>query len=166
MRSFTLARATREVLLGSGPPVLLTRRAEAGLAEARETYIDVVHPAGTVITRRSDGDVRWWTWAGHRANATLAASLSSVGQRHRLVDDRFIRLRDDLNPQSWRAAVADAGAGLTLPEVDAAAVRGLKFAEALPQRLAQATLAARMADKEGALAALAEPVRFLVWQDS
>ncbi|MGY4982450.1 DEAD/DEAH box helicase [Streptomyces sp. 900105755] len=165
VRSFILARAAREVLLGSDPPVVLTRRAEAKLAEARETHIDVVHPAGTVITRRGDGDVRWWTWAGHRANATLAASLSSVGLRHRLVDDRFIRLRDDLTPQSWRAAVANAGAGLTLPEVDAGAVRGLKFAEALPQRLAQATLAARMADEEGAWAALAEPVRFLVRQD-
>jgi hypothetical protein len=32
-------------------------------------------PGGTVISR--DGqDVRWWTWAGFRANATLAATLS------------------------------------------------------------------------------------------
>jgi ATP-dependent Lhr-like helicase len=165
IRSFTLTRAAREVLLGTDPPVLLTRRAQAKLAEARQAHLDVVHPAGTVITRRGDDDVRWWTWAGHRANATLAASLSSVVLRHRLVDDRFVRLRDDLTPQAWRAAVADAETGLTLPEVDARAVRGLKFAEALPQRLAEATLAARLADEEGARAALREPVRFLVRQD-
>ncbi|MFJ4689795.1 DEAD/DEAH box helicase [Streptomyces sp. NPDC088766] len=162
VRSYTLARAARDVLLGGDPPVLLTRRAQAKLAEARETHLDVVHPAGTVITRRGDSDVRWWTWAGHRANATLAASLPSVVLRHRLVDDRFVRLRDDMTPQTWRAAVADTDAGLTLPEVDAHAVRGLKFAESLPPRLAQATLAARLADHEGARAALAEPVRFLV----
>ncbi|MEU2053384.1 DEAD/DEAH box helicase [Streptomyces bungoensis] len=161
VRSFTLARAAREVLLGTDPPVLLTRRGEAKLAEARESHLDVVHPAGTVISRRGDDDVRWWTWAGHRANATLAASLPSVVLCHRFVDDRFIRLRDDVTRESWHTAVADAGTGLTLPDVDIRAVRGLKFAEALPQRLAQATLAARLADEAGARAALAEPVRFV-----
>ncbi|MGW5970124.1 hypothetical protein [Streptomyces sp. NPDC055186] len=125
----------------------------------------MVHPAGTVITRRGADDVRWWTWAGHRANATLAASLPSVVLRHRVVDDRFVRLRDDVTPRSWRAAVADTGTGLTLPEVDPRAVRGLKFAEALPARLAEATLAARLGDADGARAALAEPVRFLLRQD-
>ncbi|MEU1463518.1 hypothetical protein ABZ467_23015 [Streptomyces sp. NPDC005727] len=48
--------------------------------------------------------------------------------------------------------------------MDSRAVRGLKFAEALPQRLAEATLAARLADEQGALRILAEPVRFLVGQ--
>ncbi|MFI2909585.1 DEAD/DEAH box helicase [Streptomyces sp. PDY-4] len=165
VRSFTLARAVRDVLLGGDPPVSLTRRAEARLAAARERYLDMVHPAGTVITRRGDSDVRWWTWAGHRANATLAASLPSVVLRHRTVDDRFVRLRDDVTPQTWRAAVADAGTGLTLPDVDPHAVRGLKFAEALPARLAEATLAARLGDADGARAAMAEPVRFLLRQD-
>ncbi|MET8828857.1 DEAD/DEAH box helicase [Streptomyces sp. NPDC004610] len=162
VRSFTLTRAAREVLLGGDPPVRLTRRAEAKLAEARETFLDVVHPAGSIVTRRGDSDVRWWTWAGHRANATLAASLPSVVLPHRILDDRFVRLRDDVDPGTWQVARADAVTGLTLPEVNANAVRGLKFAEALPQRLAEATLAARMADLEGARAVLAEPARFVV----
>ncbi|MER6630969.1 DEAD/DEAH box helicase [Streptomyces sp. NPDC000987] len=165
VRSFTLTRAGREVLLGAAPPVVLTRRAQAKLAEARDAHRDVVHPAGTVVTRRGDGDVRWWTWGGHRANATLAASLPSVVLPHRVTDDRFVRLRDDVTPQTWRAAAADAGNGVTLPEVDLRAVRGLKFAEALPPRLAEATLAARLADTYGARALLAEHVRFLVRTD-
>ncbi|MGW1270257.1 hypothetical protein [Streptomyces sp. NPDC002491] len=132
------------------------------MSSTSELHLDVVHPAGTVIHRRGGDDVRWWTWGGHRANATLAASLTSVVLPHRTIDDRFVRLRDDVTPQSWRAAVADARANLTLPEVDAHAVRGLKFAEALPQRLAEATLAARLADREGARAALAGEFRFLV----
>jgi ATP-dependent Lhr-like helicase len=36
-----------------------------------------VQPDGTLITRVGR-DVRWWTWAGYRANATLAATLQSV----------------------------------------------------------------------------------------
>ncbi|WP_431994078.1 DEAD/DEAH box helicase [Streptomyces griseoflavus] len=166
VRSFTLTRAVRDVLLGEAPPVSLTRRAEAKLAAARESHLDVVHPVGPVITRRGDSDVRWWTWAGHRANATLAASLPSVVLRHRILDDRFVRLRDDVTPQAWRTAVTDAGTGLTLPDVDPHAVRGLKFAEALPARLAEATLAARLGDADGAQAVLAEPVRFLVRPDA
>lgn len=162
VRSRALTRAARDVLLGSDPPVALTRRAMARLAMAREAHLDVVHPGGTLIIRDGDGDVRWWTWAGHRANATLAASLSPVTIPHRRVDDRFIALRDDLTPQAWQAALADARAGLTLPEVDIRAVRGLKFAEALPERLAEATLAARLADEAGARAVLAEDVRFVV----
>ncbi|MFE9849065.1 DEAD/DEAH box helicase [Streptomyces sp. NPDC005576] len=161
IRSFALARAARDVLLGDDPPVRLTNRATAQLTEAREAHLHTVHPGGTVVTRTSDGDVRWWTWAGHRANATLAASLSSVVTPRRRVGDQWIRLRDDLTLQAWQAARADSGAGLCLPEVDSRAVRGLKFAEALPPRLAEATLAARTADEEGASKVLREPARFV-----
>ncbi|MEU0274899.1 DEAD/DEAH box helicase, partial [Streptomyces sp. NPDC006307] len=76
--SYALTRAMREVLLGATPPVSLTRRAEACLSEWRdEEAPHVVHPGGTLITRLGN-DVRWWTWAGYRANATLAASLPSI----------------------------------------------------------------------------------------
>lgn len=161
IRSFALARAARDVLLGEDPPVRLTKRATAKLTEARDAHLHTVHPGGTVVTRTSGGDVRWWTWAGHRANATLAASLPSVVAPHRRVGDQWIRLRDDLTHQVWQTARADSGVGLCLPEVDSRAVRGLKFAEALPPRLAEATLAARMADEEGAGKVLAEPARFV-----
>lgn len=60
--------------------------------------------------------------------------------------------------------MAQAHEGLTLPEIDQRAVRGLKFAEALPPRLAEATLAARTVDEAGACLALEEPVRFVMLQ--
>lgn len=62
--TYALTRAMREVLLGADPPVSLTRRAEACLAEQRETDApDTVHPGGTLVTRVGT-DMRWWTWAG------------------------------------------------------------------------------------------------------
>jgi ATP-dependent Lhr-like helicase len=141
------------------PPVSLTRRAEACLHTWREARApDVVHPTGTVLSRAGD-DVRWWTWAGHRANATLAATLAAVADPVRRPTDYWVRLRADLTPGMWHAARADAGESLVLPDVDRRAVRGLKFSAALPERLAVATVAARLADFEGASAALAEPVR-------
>ncbi len=163
--SFTLTRAARDVLLGEDPPVRLTKRAALRLNEARETLLNAVHPGGTLIVRREGGDVRWWTWAGHRANATLSATLPSVVVPHRRMNGHWIRLREDLTPAQWQAALHDARAHLSLPEVDSHAVRGLKFGEALPPRLAQATLAARLLDASGAEAVLNEPIRFTTLTD-
>jgi ATP-dependent Lhr-like helicase len=75
-------------------------------------------------------------------------------------DDCQIRLRENLTREEWRALVADADQRLCLPEVNKKALDGLKFSEALPERLALATLAARLADLEGAAAILQEPTRF------
>ncbi|MFE5330795.1 DEAD/DEAH box helicase [Embleya sp. NPDC056575] len=160
--SFELTRAMREVLLGVDPPVSLTRRAEACLRGWRENQApDVVHPAGTLLSRTGK-DVRWWTWAGYRANATLASTLASIADPVQRPTDCWVRLREDLTPQMWRAASAGARKSLVLPDVDRRAVKGLKFSAALPERLAVATVAARLADFEGALAMLSEPVRLQV----
>jgi ATP-dependent Lhr-like helicase len=159
--SFALSRAAREVLLGADPPVALTQRAKRILAEVREEHLSAVHPAGIVITRDGE-DVRWWTWAGYRANATLAATLSHLTDSVQRFDDASLRMRGDLTLQMWKAGTADATERLCLPDVDERALAGLKFSEALPERLATATLAARMADLDSAVRVLAEPSRFTV----
>ncbi len=158
--SFALTRAIRDVLLGSDPPVTLTQRAQRSLAETREDAYASVHPGGTVITRNGE-DVRWWTWAGYRANATLVATLSGLTDSKQRFDDDVIRLRADLTPAMWKAGTADAAQRLCLPEIDERALKGLKFTEALPERLAIATLAARLADLDSATHVLAELTRFV-----
>lgn len=102
--TYALTRAMREVMLGEDPPVVLTRRAQARLAEQRESDApDTVHPDGTLVTRAGN-DVRWWTWAGYRANATLAATLQSVTDPLQRPTDCWLRLREDLD-QIGRAHV-------------------------------------------------------------
>ncbi|MGH4010988.1 MAG: DEAD/DEAH box helicase [Pseudonocardiaceae bacterium] len=158
--SFALTRAIRDVLLGNEPPVKLTQRAQRSLAETREDAYASVHPDGTVITRNGE-DVRWWTWAGYRANATLVATLSGLTDSKQRFDDDMIRLRADLTPAMWKAGTADAAERLCLPEIEERALKGLKFNEALPERLAIATLAARLADLDNATRVLGEPARFV-----
>ncbi|TCJ33301.1 DEAD/DEAH box helicase [Parafrankia sp. BMG5.11] len=158
--SFTMVRAIREVLLGADPQVAMTKRAAARLTEIREKHTDLVHPAGTVIVRESEADVRWWTWAGHLANRTLTASLGDLADPRQNPDEAFIRLRSDLTPAMWKTAVPDLEKRLCLPHVDEQALAGLKFNAALPPRLAEATLATRLADLSSAKAVLAEPVRW------
>ena len=159
--SFELARSVREVLLGADPPVALTQRAKRFFTEIRDEQVATVHPGGTVIARSGD-DVRWWTWAGYRANATLAATLSHMTDTVQRFGDANIRLRSDLTHEMWKAGTADAAERLCLPDVDQRALAGLKFNEALPERLATATLAARLADVDSAARVLAEPLRFTV----
>jgi ATP-dependent Lhr-like helicase len=158
---FELTRTMRDVLLGADPPVRLTHRAVSRLASERDTRSPLVHPGGSVIVRDQQGDLRWWTWAGFRANATLAATLGELVDPVQRFDDLQIRLRQDLTPQAWHDLVADAAQRLCLPDISERALEGLKFSAALPHRLAMATLAARLADLSGATAVLAEPVRFV-----
>jgi ATP-dependent Lhr-like helicase len=159
---FELTRAMRDVLLGADPPVKLTARATDRLAFVRDERRSLVHPSGNVILRTSSGDVRWWTWAGFRANATLAATLSGITDPLQRFDDQHVRLREDLTPEMWRDGIADAGERLCLPEISEKALVGLKFSDALPKRMAIATLAARLADLDRAAAVLAETNRFVV----
>jgi ATP-dependent Lhr-like helicase len=157
--SFELARAMRDVLLGEDPPVRMTRRASGVLAGLRSDGIGRVTADGTVVSA-SDGDLRWWTWAGYRANATLKAALGEAADPAARVSDLSIRLRGDLRGRTWPGLVRALRGRACLPEVDDKALAGLKFSAALPRPLAVATLATRLADLDHAAAVLAEPVRF------
>ena len=84
--------------------------------------------------------------------------MADTAQR---VEEFFVRLRHDASPQAWKAALTDIDGRLCLPAVDDKALDGLKFSVALPRHLAETTLAARLADLDGARIALAEPHRFL-----
>jgi ATP-dependent Lhr-like helicase len=117
-----------------------------------------------VISRTPAGDLRWWTWAGHRTNATLKATLGSLADEKQRISGEYVRLRDDLRPDGWRSAMTEANLRLVLPEVDDRSLNGLKFSAALPRHLAEATLAARFADLDHAAAVLAEPHRFTALQ--
>lgn len=156
--SFRLARAMRDVVLGADPPALLTERAIAALDQVREEYADLVRAGGTVVARE-DGDLRWWTWAGRRANATLSATLGPLADPVQRTDALSLRLRNDLDIRTWRDAVR--GIPVRLPEVEEKALKGLKFSAALPAGLARDTLQARMADIASAAQVLAEDVVFM-----
>ncbi|KAB1938074.1 DEAD/DEAH box helicase [Micromonospora sp. ALFpr18c] len=161
-RGYQLSQGMREVLLGTDPPVALTRRALTRLGQEREDKLHLVHPGGTVILREDNGDLRWWTWAGFRANATLTATLGEVVDPVERFDGNSIRLRENVTPASWRTLTADAATRLCLPEINGKALDGLKFGAALPRRMATATLAARLADLDAAALVLNEPARFVI----
>lgn len=171
--SFVLTNAMREVLLGEElPGVQLSRRATARLAVARQDLAGTVSSTGLVVAPWDGGQVRWWTWAGTRANGAVAAALTSVApglvDEVERYDNRYVRLRGDATLGELRAALlrarvtfGDDLAGAPAPVSDEA-LRALKFSELLPPKLAAATLSARAADQAGCAGifrqALVEPM--------
>jgi len=130
--------------------------------------LSTVDPAATVVAHWDSGQVRWWTWAGARANALLATALTQVApelvdevDRH---DNRYLRLRGDATTGALRVALRVArerfGPDLALcePDVSEEALRQLKFAELLPPDLGRRTLSVRLGDPAGAAAVLDRPI--------
>jgi len=138
--AFELVRAQREVLLGVAPDVVLSRRAVARLGRVREEMAGVVDPAGLVMVDREDRR-EYWTWAGLRANETLAAALGPgavIG-----TDNRRVLLE----PHVTREQIRNAPVETAVPAISPEAVDGLKFSAALPAEMARATLAERFVDR-------------------
>jgi ATP-dependent Lhr-like helicase len=164
-QSYRLSQAHRTVLLGVDPKVDLSRRAVAALASMREDASTRIWQDGTVVERRND-ELWWWTWAGARANATLAAALPHIVEPGRRPGNHRLRLRQDASPDRLRAALDSlAGQQLPLPAITADAVEGLKFGQVLPPDLATDTLARRMTDHTGATNTITTPIRWIAGAD-
>lgn len=158
--SYAMTNAMREVVLdGELPGVGLSRRATERLAVIREELAPTVSGTGRVVAAWDSGQVRWWTWAGARANGVVAAALAAVdpGLVDELdrYDNRYIKLRGDATAGQLRQGLQTARerygedlSGMAAPVSDEA-LKQLKFAELLPPLLAAATLSARAADPIG-----------------
>ena len=167
--SYAMTNAMREVVLdGELPGVELSRRATDRLAAVREELAPTVSVGGRVIAPWDSGQVRWWTWAGARANGVVAAALAAVAPG--LVDEldrydnRYIKLQGDATASQLRQGLQTARerygedlSGMAAPVSDEA-LKQLKFAELLPAEMAAATLSARAADPIGSAAVAASAV--------
>ncbi|HST50356.1 DEAD/DEAH box helicase [Jatrophihabitans sp.] len=152
--SFELCRARRDVLLGTDPEVWRSQRAVAEFAAIRADSAGRVRHGATAI----DSDRWWWTFAGARANATLAAALPAVIEDSAGFDNDRVRIREDLPDTALDAAVASLDpAREPVISVDQNAVRELKFAESLPPEFASLTLAERIIDVAGMRAVVDQP---------
>jgi ATP-dependent Lhr-like helicase len=166
--SFELSDAIRRVILGADlPGVTLSRRAVERLALVRDRYERYTDPDNTVVALDDNARMRWWTFAGARANAVLSAALAVLAPEL-LETGSFsnldIALRSDAAAPSVAAALREArrrfGQDLSAvaPETSERALKKLKFSDMLPADLAVRTLAARAADYEGASRVAVRPV--------
>lgn len=157
--SYALSQSQRRVLLGHNPDVETSRRAGSALVQLRD---ELAHRAAAGATVVVDAETTtWWTWAGGRGNASLAAALPKYAELDARHPDHALRLRTEVNRAELLAAIeALDGEQLPGPDVTEEALAELKFAEVLPPALAAETLARRVSDEDAARSVLQEAVRW------
>jgi ATP-dependent Lhr-like helicase len=151
--SAAVAGSIRSVLAGSPAGAALSARAAAQLEVARQAH-PWVREGETTLVASADPDVddRWWTFAGLKANAELAARLGSDASPESL----WLRVPAGTSAADLRRL---ASVALTRPSpIMAKLAADLKFAQCLPPALAASTARARMADPEAVERCLGEPV--------
>ncbi|WP_246092456.1 hypothetical protein [Yimella lutea] len=153
--TFELSDAMRRVLLGATPKSpYLSNRALDRLAALRQEQAHTVSATSRVVVSEG-GRVRWWTYAGARANAVLVAALKEVSAL--VGESGYDNLSISIAPGATSADLSSAlnvsrerTLDVLLPEVSPDALGRLKFKELLPPDLAAATLAERAADRNSA----------------
>ncbi len=153
--SAELCAAMRDVAGGTDPAgVTLSRRATEALADVRGDFPFARRSRVPVVIEPTTA--RWWTWAGQRANASLADALGD------LATSRGDDLSIGLDPgRASASAVVDAVSGLhpdTLPTPGIAGefAENMKFSDCLPEVLALEVARRRLLDPHGVERVLSE----------
>ncbi|HYG63503.1 MAG TPA: DEAD/DEAH box helicase [Thermoanaerobaculia bacterium] len=156
---FALCQAQKRVLLGEGHEGLLTLRARQKLHEFRGRFPWLSQEA-TSLERGAPGRAHWWTFAGLKANATLADHLAGRGVSVLSRDNLSITLgiSEGLPPLQELLPVPSEAAQLRPASLVADAMESLKFAFCTPRDLCFTALSRRLADPQGVAATVAVPV--------
>jgi ATP-dependent Lhr-like helicase len=161
---FNLCQAVRLLLAGESTSPLWSRRAQGRLADLRGEQPWVQAGGPTLLLRPAVG-VEWWTFAGTRANATLAGELSRLCQGRVVHDALSVTVEGQEGLPAVEQAVRNLAArppSTMTPLVEEAAVEGLKFAQCLPRELALTVLATRLRDEPAIRAVLSQPVKVVI----
>jgi ATP-dependent helicase Lhr and Lhr-like helicase len=158
---FRLCQAMKAVLAGEGASPRWSRRAEARLAEVRQEHA-FVHPEGPTLLPRPPGQLEWWTFAGARANASLAGELAGLCGARVDHDALAVRVEGAEGLSQVTTAVRELGSrdpSSMRPRVAEEALDGLKFSGCLPRDVGLAVLAARMRDVAAVRDVFSQPLR-------
>lgn len=155
---FAHARAIRRVLATGRLSGIPSQRAMAELDDLRD-QMSWVDETGTALVRDADGECRWWTFAGVRANVALAHAVGDLAQSKQVRDNLAIPLAGTVTADDLRQALAGCKAEELGVPVNQQAIDELKFRQCLPESLATAMLEARSRDAEALAVVLGEPVR-------
>ena len=142
---FELARAIRRVLAGGELGGLPSQRAREAL-EGLRTEFAWVDDESTAVVRGSDGEPRWWTFAGLRANAALAVVLGDLVATPQVRDNLALPLRAGVDGEAVRRRLDEVGVVDVPGPVPPQALTDLKFGACLPGALATRMIEVRSRD--------------------
>lgn len=153
--SFAVCQSIRDALVDPTNVPGLTRRGTDALASAIELFPALAADA-TTLQQEAPDKVRWWTFAGLRANAALSERLSEHGLSVTSCDNFGITLRErstipvsETLRRLRNEQIDPAPSALALEALD-----GLKFSPCVPKDLALAMARSRLADPKSVEAVL------------
>ncbi len=145
--SFEVCQSIRDALIDPPSVPGLTKRGTEALQSA-VTLFPALSSDSTTLVQEAPEKVRWWTFAGLRANAALAERVSEKGLMVLSRDNFGITLRERSGVPliqavgQLRSVPFDASPGALATE----ALDGLKFAGCVPTDLAREMLRSRLRD--------------------
>ncbi len=152
-----LCRSIGAVLAGDDPGVPLSRRASATLDESRSAFPGLRGDDTTYLRRSPTGKTEWWTFAGMRANLELTARLGKL-QRPGSLDNLVVPLVDDTTASDLRQALDVTTPVDELLDLAEEATSGIKFADCIPDWLADSIMLARLTDRDSVDAAASSTI--------
>lgn len=161
---FGLSQSIKRVLASDKTRDCWSRRTTEYITEIRHEY-PWLQSDSTVAIQPCDGAVQWWTFGRNRANATLANELTRICGNKVSHDSFVLEFPSDYKMQDAENAIDELRERVPaemLPDVDEAAIDGLKFSECLPIELALEMLNRRLQDTAATTHVLQETVRHIV----
>ncbi|AUB85246.1 DEAD/DEAH box helicase [Candidatus Thiodictyon syntrophicum] len=147
---FALCQGVQRILCAGGAGLPLSRRAQARFQDLLAD-LPQLNPERTSIQHLGDGVWRWWTFAGGRANATLAALLGP-GFSSLRSNDFYLEGRGAFDGSQVRGLMCEADAMHLTRQMARTAPLAVKFVDALPPFAMLAMTAARVLDMSTARA--------------
>ena len=146
--SYSLCQAVKRILCDTSPEASLSKRAHAQLEEIH-TDLPEMDLGHTTIEHIKNGRFRWWTFAGGRANATLAGFLRAEMRSIR-TNDFYLEAQGvfDLRHVSKVVSVADSSEWIG--SLVKSGALNVKFIEALPMSAVTAMTLGRVLDAQTA----------------
>jgi ATP-dependent Lhr-like helicase len=157
-----LCQTIKRVLTDQSEREFWSRRARERIAVIRANFSWLESDSSVIVTD-SNGTAKWWTFAGGRANATLANEVGTKKRRRVHHDNFTVTFASDVPFKEIECAIAEIGrrdaTGMCAP-VDEQAIGGLKFSECLPKPVALEMLQERMTDSQALGRVLQQQIRF------
>ena len=159
MLSHAVCQSIRRILASDEDDPTWSRRAVQQFQEIRDEH-PWVSAEATSLVQQSNGQVRWWTFAGGIANALLADALKSH------CDVKGDNLCLSFPTASSLETVSEYINGIQPDDVrpipNAVAMENLKFSECLSPEIAAEVFTSRFDDRVGVVQALQEQRRVVV----
>ncbi|MFM9959989.1 MAG: DEAD/DEAH box helicase [Planctomycetaceae bacterium] len=158
---YRLVQAIQRVLASDENAECWSRRAQELISITRLEFPWLEHDSTTALVD-TDGRLVWWTFAGNRANATLANEIAQV-TASRVEHDSFSLTFESTTQFPELRKALDELRKKAVEEmrsvVDDRAIEGLKFSECLPITFAREMLEARLRDSAAIRETLALKLR-------